>query len=95
MGEFRDRGGEAVWAGIEQKSQYGAENKRRRDTAASRRLVTMSIGNLHKNGAAPGIFLCILLNFIFGALHKFDIILKENFVKNADFYFIFSTLHKI
>lgn len=50
MGEFRDRGGEAVWAGIEQKSQYGAENKRRRDTAASRRLVTMSIGNLHKNG---------------------------------------------
>lgn len=39
MGEFRDRGGEAVWAGIEQKSQYGAENKKRRDTAASRRLV--------------------------------------------------------
>ena len=39
MGEFRDRGGEAVQAGIEQKSQYGAENKKRRDTAASRRLV--------------------------------------------------------
>lgn len=39
MGEFRDRRGEAVWAGIEQKSQYGAENKKRRDTAASRRLV--------------------------------------------------------
>ena len=48
MGEFRDRGGEAVWAGIEQKSQYGAENKKRRDTAASRRLVVMSIGILHK-----------------------------------------------
>lgn len=48
MGEFRDRGGEAVWAGIEQKSQYGAENKKRRDTAASRRLVAMSIGKLHK-----------------------------------------------
>lgn len=43
MGEFRDRGGEAVWAGIEQKSQYGAENKKRRDTAASRRLIGLSI----------------------------------------------------
>lgn len=43
MGEFRDRAGEAVWAGIEQKSQYGAENKKRRDTAASRRLVGLSI----------------------------------------------------
>lgn len=39
MGEFWDRAGEAVQAGIEQKSQYGAENKKRRDTAASRRLV--------------------------------------------------------
>lgn len=48
MGEFRDRAGEAVWAGIEQKSQYGAENKKRRDTAASRRLVAMLIGNLYK-----------------------------------------------
>lgn len=43
MGEFRDRAGETVWAGIEQKSQYGAENKKRRDTAASRRLVGLSI----------------------------------------------------
>lgn len=43
MGELRDRAGEAVWAGIEQKSQYGAENKKRRDTAASRRLVGLSI----------------------------------------------------
>ncbi len=57
MGELRDRAGEAVQAGIEQKSQYGAENKKRRDTAASRRLVAMSIGNLHKNRAMmTGIF---------------------------------------
>ena len=50
MGEFRDRGGEAVWAGIEQKSQYGAENKKRRDTAASRRLVAMSIWRFAQKG---------------------------------------------
>lgn len=57
MGEFRDREGEAVWAGIEQKSQYGAENKKRRDTAASRRLVGLSIWHFaQKWGGALGIF---------------------------------------
>lgn len=57
MGEFRDRAGEAVQAGIEQKSQYGAENKRRRDTAASRRLVAMSIWQFaQKWGGALGYF---------------------------------------
>ena len=38
--------------------------------------------------------MCILLNFIFSILHKIQIILKENFVKNAEFYFIFGSLYK-
>lgn len=62
MGEFRDRGGEAVWAGIEQKSQYGAENKKRRDTAASRRLVGLSIWQFAQKG---GVIFVQIADFLF------------------------------
>lgn len=58
MGEFRDRGGEAVWAGIEQKSQYGAENKKRRDTAASRRLVGLSIWHFAQKWGSGRRYFC-------------------------------------
>lgn len=76
----------AVWG----RKQEAARHCR---VAPSRRFVNMAICT--KMGGAPGHFLCILLNFIFGALHKFNSILKENFVKNTEFYFIFSTLHKL
>lgn len=76
----------AVWGG----KQEAARHCR---VAPSRRFVNMAICT--KNRVRSVTFLYILLNFIFGALHKFDSILKENFVKNADFYFIFSTLHKL
>ena len=75
----------AVWGG----KQEAARHCR---VAPSRRSVNMAFCT--KMGQRQKVFLCILLNFIFGILHKMQIILKENFVKNAEFYFIFSTLYK-
>lgn len=76
----------AVWG----RKQEAARHCR---VAPSRRFVNMAICT--KRRWRPGAFLCILLNFIFGTLHKFGGVLKENFVKNAEFYFIFGTLYKI
>jgi len=75
----------AVWGGKQ-------EAERHCRVAPSRRFVNMAICT--KMGQCSGAFLCILLNFIFGTLYKFDGVLKENFVKNAELYFIFSTLYK-
>lgn len=58
----------AVWGG----KQEAARHCR---VAPSRRFVNMAICT--KMGWRPGAFLCILLNFIFGILHKFDGVLKK------------------
>ena len=58
MGEFREEAGIESEAGIEQKSQYGAENKKRRDTAASRRLVGLSIWHFTQKWGSGRRYFC-------------------------------------